>query len=67
MLDDAVFFAPSFRSSTRVWVGRRRQWRPIYDYAKKKALYPDLRDKAFARRTMNNAQGHLDRLRGKKK
>lgn len=43
------------------------QQKAIADHEKKKALYPDPRDKAFAQKTINNAQGHLDRLRGKKK
>lgn len=43
------------------------QQRAIADHEKKKALYPDPRDKAFAQKTMNNAQGHLNRLRAKKK
>lgn len=43
------------------------QIRAIKEHEKKKAAYPDPRDKAFADKTIKNAQGHLDRLRSKKK
>lgn len=43
------------------------QQRAISEHEKKKSGYPDPRDKAFAQKTINNAQSHLDRLRGKKK
>ncbi len=42
------------------------QQEAIADHEKKKALCPDLRDKAFAQRRSTTRRGHLDRLRGKK-
>jgi hypothetical protein len=43
------------------------QLRAIAEHEKKKASYPDPRDKAFADKTIKNAQSHLDRLQNKKK
>lgn len=43
------------------------QQKAIADHERKKALYPDPRDKAFAQKTIDNAQRRLDRLRGKGK
>ena len=43
------------------------QQRAIAEHERKKAAYPDPRDKAFADKTIKNAQRHLDKLHGKKK
>lgn len=41
------------------------QLKAIKEHEAKKSAYPDPRDKAFAQKTINNATGHLNRLRGK--
>jgi hypothetical protein len=42
------------------------QQRAIEEHKTKKSAYPDPRDKAFAQKTIDNAQGHLDKLNKKR-
>lgn len=41
------------------------QERAIREHEAKKAAYPDPNDKAFAQKTIKNAQRHLDKLQKK--
>jgi hypothetical protein len=41
------------------------QRRAIAEHQAKKAAYRDPRDKAFAQKTIDNAQRHLNKLNGK--
>ena len=45
----------------------RGQERAIAEHEAKKQRFPHPQDKAFAQKTIDNAQSRLDKLRGKKK
>ena len=42
------------------------QQKAIKEHQAKKSAYPAPHDKAFAQKTIDNAQRHLDKLKGKK-